>query len=181
MTDSLSYLQLTSQQKTSVLAANTTAATALVQAKQKAKTDTAYKGKPYTQDVFAAMKARNNSLKNILTPDQEKAFEQHRVQQLAEMQTQSMKGQLDLTEAQVPQVYAINLKETGKMMQAMDKLNGSKGKLGKLEAGHQLKSDSKEKDEALKKILSPDQYTEYQKHKADNQEVMKNEMASKGH
>lgn len=173
MTDSLSYLQLTSQQKTSILAINKTAAASLAQAKQRAKTDTAYKGKPFTRDVFKAMKTRNASLQNILTPDQAKTFQQHKVQQLAEMQTQNMKGQLDLTDAQVPQVYAINVKSTTEMMQDKAKLDDSKGKLGKFRAAKSLKSDSKEQDEALKKILSPNQYSEYEKNKAANQDAMK--------
>src|SRR5262245_1486881 len=70
MTDSLSYLQLTEQQKPQVLSLNTQAATSLVQLAQKAKQDESFKGKALFQQVAAAMKQRNEGLKKLLTADQ---------------------------------------------------------------------------------------------------------------
>lgn len=179
MTDSLAYLQLTDQQKTSALGLNTTAATSLVQLAQKAKQDTSFKGKALCQQVMGVMKQRNAGLTKMLTPDQQGLYKQHQVQQLADLQTKMMTTQLDLTDEQVPQVYSLNLKETGEMMQDMQKVQDSKRKLQKLRAAKSLKSDSGDKDKAMKKILSEDQYAKYEKNKEAMQAAMKEKMQEK--
>jgi len=179
MTDSLAYLQLTDQQKPNALSLNTTAATSLVQLAQKAKQDTSLKGKALAQQVMGVMKQRNAGLKKMLTPDQQKVFQQHQLEQLAELETKMMTAQLDLTDAQVPQVYAINLKSTGEMMQDVQKVQGSKRKLQKMRAAKSLKSDSGDKDKQLKKILSEDQYAKYEKNKQAMQAAMKEKMQEK--
>jgi hypothetical protein len=179
MTDSLAYLQLTAQQKTNAQALNTTAATSLVQIAQKAKADTSFKGKAVAQQVMGIMKQRNAGLTKMLTPDQLKLFEEHRLQQMAELQTKMMTAQLDLTDAQVPQVYAINLESTREMMEGMEKVQDSKRKLQKARAAKSIKSDSKDKDKELKKILSQDQYAKYEKNKEAMQAAMKEKMKEK--
>ena len=77
MTDSLAYLQLNDQQKTEAHTLNKTAATSLVQLKQKSKEDTSFKGKALAQQVIGVMKKRNDALVKILTPDQQKLYDQH--------------------------------------------------------------------------------------------------------
>jgi hypothetical protein len=179
MTDSLSYLSLTSQQKSQVTGFNKTAATSLGQLMQKAKKDTSMQGGAITKQVMAIMKQRNDALKKMLTPDQAKSYAQHQAQQLAELQTKIMTTQLDLTDAQIPQAYSINLKSTQEMMADMDKLQDASGKLKKFKAAKGLKSDSGAKDKEMKKILSPDQYTKYQKNKEEMQAAMKEKMKAK--
>ena len=49
MTDSLYYLNLTDEQKSTALALNKTAATSLLEIAQKAKTESNFKGKPLLQ------------------------------------------------------------------------------------------------------------------------------------
>lgn len=179
MTDSLAYLQLTSKQASDALSLNTTAATALIQTGKKAKTDTTFRGKALAQQVMGIMKQRNAGLQKMLTPDQLKMYEQHNIERMADLQTKIMTEQLDLTEAQIPQVYRINLKETAEMMGDVSKLQDANGKLGKIKAAKSLKGDSKDKDKALKQILSSNQYSIYEKNKEEMQQAIKARMKEK--
>jgi Spy/CpxP family protein refolding chaperone len=125
------------------------------------------------------MKQRNAGLTKLLTPDQQKLYQAHKVDQMADVQTKVMTAQLNLTDAQVPQVYQINKKETAEMMQDMGNLKGAKGKLGKMKAAKSLKGDSKDKDKAMKKILTADQYTVYEKNQEQMKAAMKEKMKEK--
>jgi len=179
MTDSLAYLQLTDQQKKDALALNQTAATSLLQLAKKAKEDTTFKGKALVQQVMGVMKTRNGGLTKMLTPDQQQLYQQHKIEQLADLQTKLMSAQLDLTEQQQPQVYALNLKETAELMKDAAKLQSSKRKLQKFKAAKALKGDSADKDKALKGILSENQYAIYEKNKEAMQAAMKEKMQEK--
>jgi hypothetical protein len=166
MTDNLSFLQLTDQQTTNVMALNKTAAQSLIQLAQKAKTDTTFKGKPLLQQVMGVMKKRNTGLSKVLSPNQLDAFQVHRIEQMADLQTRMMIVQLDLTDDQIPQVYDLNLAEAGNMIGDVENIQDSKNKWQKAKAGKTLKKDIKDKDEAMKQILSPNQYTVYEQNKA---------------
>src|SRR6478609_8913868 len=74
MTDSLAYLQLDGQQKTTAEGLNKTAATSLAQLAQKAKTDTSLKGKAMFQQVAGIMKKRNAELVKILNQQQQQLY-----------------------------------------------------------------------------------------------------------
>ncbi|NCD70775.1 hypothetical protein [Mucilaginibacter agri] len=179
MTDSLGYLHLTDQQKTSALALNKTAATSLIATGKKAKADTSFRGKALAKEVVGIMKQRNAGLKPLLTPDQQKLFQEHRMAQIVDLQTKVMTAQLSLTDAQVPQVYAINQKATAEMMSDMGKMKQANRKMAKMKAGKALKSDSKDKSEALKKVLTPDQYAIYEKHQEEMKAAIKEKMQEK--
>ncbi|WCT13175.1 hypothetical protein [Mucilaginibacter jinjuensis] len=179
MTDSLAYLSLTSTQKTTAEGLNKTAAAALVQTGKKAQADTSFRGKALAQQVIGIMKTRNTGLLKVLTPDQQKAFQDHKISQIADMQTKIMTAQLDLTEGQVPQVYKINRDATVEMMGDMDKVKAATSKFGKMKAAKGLKGDMKDKNKELKKVLSPDQYTIYEKHQEEMQAAMKEKMQAK--
>jgi len=105
MMDSLAYLNLTDQQKPTAAGLNKTAATSLTQLAQKAEQDTTLKGKALFQHVMGIMKQRNAGLTKILSPDQQKLYGQHQVEQIADLQTKMMGAQLKLTDDQVPKVY----------------------------------------------------------------------------
>ncbi len=173
LTDSLAYLQLTDQQKSEAHGLNQTAATSLLQLAQKAKADTTLKGKALAQQVMGIMKQRNASLQKLLTPDQMKLFNQHKMQQAAEIKTKMMTTQLDLTDQQVPQVYQLNLKLLSEMAQGKEKLDDSKRKLQKARAAKSMKSDMGDVDKEFKKILSPEQYEKYEKNKEAMQAAIK--------
>ncbi len=179
MTDSLAYLQLTDPQKSSADALNKTAATSLLQTAKKAKADTSFRGKALAQQVMGIMKTRNTGLQSVLTPDQQKVFQEHKISQMADVQTKIMTAQLSLTEAQVPQVYKINKEATAEMMGDMGKLKSAGGKFAKMKAAKGLKGDMKDKNKEMKKVLTSDQYTIYEKHQEEMKAAMKEKMQAK--
>jgi protein CpxP len=179
MSDSLAYLQLTDPQKSTADALNKTAATSLLQTAKKAKADTSFRGKALAQQVMGIMKQRNTGLQSVLTPDQQKLFQAHKISQIADVQTKVMTAQLDLTDAQVPQVYKINKDATADMMGDMGKMKSAGGKFAKMKAAKGLKGDMKDKDKELKKVLSPDQYTIFEKHQEEMKAAMKEKMQAK--
>jgi hypothetical protein len=79
--------------------------------------------------------------------------------------TEKMRTQLPLTDDQVPQVQAINLKYAQKNQQIWA---GGGGRFAKF---RELKSSQKDKDKELKAILDKDQYKKY--------EAMQQEMKDK--
>ncbi|HTJ10471.1 MAG TPA: hypothetical protein VL547_00520 [Dinghuibacter sp.] len=80
--------------------------------------------------------------------------------------TAKMKTQLSLTDEQYPQVQALNLEYAQKNEAIM------KGDGGRMAKFQDLKSSRKKKDKAMKKILTTDQYAQYERMEED----MKNKM-----
>ena len=80
--------------------------------------------------------------------------------------TAKMKTQLSLTDDQYPKVQALNLEYARKNDAIM------KGEGGRTAKFQDLRSSRKEKDKAMKKILTHDQYTQYEQMEED----MKNKM-----
>lgn len=179
MADSLAYLQLTSDQKPTADKLNNTATSALLQAAKKASTDTSFQGKALAEQVVGIMKQRNAGLQKILNPEQQKLFQEHKIAKMADVQTKIMAAQLDLSDTQIQQVYDVNLKSTTEILKDKEKLQAATSKLGKLKAGQSLKGDMKDKDKALKKILSPDQFTIHQKHEQEIEAAIKEKMQQK--
>lgn len=70
--------------------------------------------------------------------------------------TEKMKTELSLTDAQYPQVQAINLKYAQKNEQIFQ---GPGGRFAKFKS---LKSSQKDKSKEMKAILTPDQYKKYE-------------------
>ena len=70
----------------------------------------------------------------------------------ASAQTEKMKTELSLTDAEYPQVQAINLKYAQKNQEIF---SGSGGKLAKFKA---LKASQKDKSKEMKAVLDKDQY-----------------------
>ncbi len=58
----------------------------------------------------------------------------------------------------------------------MAKMKEAKGKLKKAKGAKGMKSDSSEKDDELKKILTSDQFAIYEKHKQEMQAELKSKM-----
>ncbi len=179
MTDSLAYLKLNEEQKGLAMEVNKTGCHVARPIGAESKTGYKFKGKVLAQQVIAVMKQRNAALTNILTTDQQKLFVQHQLEQLADLQTKMMTTQLDLTEQQIPQVYQINLKQTGEMLEDLNNVQDSKRKMQKARAAKSLKSDSADKDKALKKVLSQQQYEKYEQNKEAQQAAMKEKMEEK--
>jgi len=79
--------------------------------------------------------------------------------------TEKMKSELSLTDDQVPQVQAINLKYAQKNQEIW---TGTGGRFAKFKA---LKSSQKDKNKEMKAVLDKDQYKKY--------EAMQQEMKDK--
>lgn len=84
----------------------------------------------------------------------------------AQMQTEFMTEKLTLSEEQVPQVLTINLTAAKKMDEVMSLTD----KMKKFKA---FRSAMMEKDEALKDVLSKDQFKLYKKSKEEMKKMIK--------
>ena len=91
-------------------------------------------------------------------------------QERAKAQTIFMKSKLDLTEAQLPKVEALNLKYAEKLDPV---IKGSAGPLVKMGEFRQANED---KEAELKGILSPDQFQKYLAAKQEMREKVGSEM-----
>ena len=92
--------------------------------------------------------------------------------ELAERMTSQMKESLKLTEAQLPQVEALNLKYAEKMSAARAEASGDREVMrGK------MRTMMQEKDVELKKILTAEQWTKFE---ADRKERMQNRRGGSG-
>ena len=94
-------------------------------------------------------------------------------QERAKAQTIFMKSKLDLTEAQLPKVEALNLKYAEKLDPV---IKGSAGPLVKMGEFRQANED---KEAELKGILSPDQFQKYLAAKQEMREKVVNEMGER--
>ena len=94
-------------------------------------------------------------------------------QERAKAQTIFMKSKLDLTEAQLPKVEALNLKYAEKLDPV---IKGSAGPLVKMGKFRQANED---KEAELKGILSPDQFQKYLAAKQEMREKVVSEMGDR--
>jgi hypothetical protein len=180
MTDSMTFqLSLTPQQASSVQDINETAVTQLLELSQKKTQDSTLKGGAMAKQVMAVMKQRDESVQKLLTPEQQKKYEEIKTERMAELQTQMMRTQLDLTDEQVPKVYQINYKYAKMMKANMGKAKESDRKRGKAKAMKEAKSDSAEKDKELKGVLTEEQYKVYEQNKQEMQAAIREKMQEK--
>jgi hypothetical protein len=91
-------------------------------------------------------------------------------QERAKAQTMFMRSKLDLTEAQLPKVEALNLKYAEKLDPV---IKGSAGPLVKMQEFRQANED---KEAEMKGILSPDQFQRYLAAKQEMREKVGSEM-----
>lgn len=94
--------------------------------------------------------------------------------QRAEMQTMMMKNKLNLTRQQLPKVAKINL-EAAQNMQPV--FSGNEGPLVKMRT---MRAVNQSKDAALQKVLTPDQFSQYQTMKEQMRSKIEQEMMQKG-
>ena len=87
--------------------------------------------------------------------------------------TDWMKTNLKLTDAQVPQVQAINLKYANKMNET------GNSTLSKQEKMSSMKADASSKDSEMKGVLKADQYQTYLAKKEQMKKEMKEKMMAK--
>ncbi len=82
---------------------------------------------------------------------------------MAQKQTEMMKERLDLTSQQIPEVYEINLKTAKKMIAFREAHRGDRTAMQK-----KMQELQKEKEPALKKILTDQQYEALVKYHSEN-------------
>ncbi|MDR2235163.1 MAG: phage tail assembly chaperone [Chryseobacterium sp.] len=169
MTSKLDYLDLTDNQTNKVLYINKVAADSLDALDKKVGDNSnILNNKAITSELIGIMVQRDKSLRAILTPEQMKAFEKNRVKQLASFRTLVMIPLLDLTDQQIPQIFAINLKGVESMQKELDKRNQSKKTTSDQEARHIITNGFKSTDKDFEAILSPSQQKIYK----DNEELL---------
>ena len=107
--------------------------------------------------LVAELRSNQTQLKKVLTPAQWTLHQQHKVQRLAQSQTESMASELNLTRQQILDVSRINMDGANKLVVALDK------PLGTTKPTHEAlleaaKPAMDERDAALQKVLTVDQW-----------------------
>lgn len=180
MTDTMTrQLSLSKEQATSVQPINETAVTQLLELSQKKAQDSTLKGETLAKQVMGIIKQRDEAVQKLLTTEQKTRYEEVKTERMADLQTQMMRAQLDLTEEQAPKVYAINYKYAKIMKANMQKVKENERRRGKVKAARNAKEDSAEKDREMKAVLSSAQYETYQKNKQEMQAAIKQKMQEK--
>jgi hypothetical protein len=127
------------------------------------------------QGALAATKTREQALRSTLTSTQWQMLKAKRIENVANLQTRMLEAQLGLTEAQVPRVDAIN-RDAAKAVEGIlvgaGDLKEARA-LQKVKLGRDLKAEGSRRDEALKSVLTPPQFTTYMKNKEEMRELLK--------
>ena len=116
------------------------------------------------QQMVNLLQRRNADLQKVLTADQLALYQEHTTDRYAELITEVLMMQLDLSENQVAPVYDANMKafETINNLAPVLK-DGSKTK--KRRAAKSVDTALQSRDEALKEILSSEQWKAYENFK----------------
>jgi hypothetical protein len=101
------------------------------------------------------------------------ALKESTPEQRAQMQTGMMKAKLKLDSTQVTKVQAINLKSAQKLEPLL------KGDERRFKMLREMMAIQKEKDADLKKVLTDDQYKQYEKMKDEMKEKLKDAKQNK--
>ena len=112
--------------------------------------------------ILTGVLAANSQTKEDLPPAEDRA----------QMQTEFMTDKLALSEAQISQVLAINLKAAKRM----DKVISMTDRMQKFK---EFRSTMIEKDEALKEVLDKEQYKKYEKSKDELKKMLKEKRKEK--
>jgi hypothetical protein len=111
------------------------------------------------KDEMKAMKSimatRKDALGKILSPDQMKKFTENNQQDTASLMTLSLDKDLKLSSDQMDQIDKINLAYIQKMTSALNEKR-------KVQAARTAKGAQGDKESGLKKVLTPEQWTQYE-------------------
>jgi hypothetical protein len=180
MTDTMTLqLSLTPQQASSVQSINETAVARLLELSQKKAQDSTLKGETLAKQVMSVMKQRDEAVQKLLTSEQQEKYEEIKTERMADLQTQMMRTQLDLTDEQIPKVYQINYKYAKIMKADMQKAKESDRRRGKRKVAKGAKADLEGKDKEMKEVLTASQYEAYVKNKQEMQAAIKQKMQEK--
>jgi len=127
------------------------------------------------QALGAILKERETALRGVLTPAQLETLQAQRAKWTAALVTQGMTMELGLTDDQARQVEAINLKSTQAMQSS---LSGPRSTLPreKRVRVRTLRSAADERDDALRAVLTPDQWKIYEAKRDERRDLLKERM-----
>jgi hypothetical protein len=179
-TKEMGYLGLTATQTDKIAEINKVSADALIELDSKAGDNNSPANNKIIADGFVGIIAqRDQSLSQVLTPEQMTVVKQNRAEKIALFRTLIMIPILDLTERQVEQAYEINFKGINAVQKdfekRLNKKNANPDNADSKKASRIIMNDFKALDKDFKKILSPEQYKVYK----DNQDLIR-ESAKKG-
>jgi hypothetical protein len=163
VTDRLSLeLKLTQEQVAKVEKINAGTAKTLKHLSAKYDKDTTLAGdRAYVRGIVTALRTNQAELKKVLTPAQWATHQQNKAERLALNQTDVMIQELKLTTAQYPDVDRINLDAATKLVAALDQPTGTpmKSTAERLKIAQPI---LQERDEALQKVLTVEQWAQMQ-------------------
>jgi hypothetical protein len=144
-------LGLTPDQTKQLVQANATA----LQSIQDLKANPPSDKKDEMKAIRSIMDTRKATLGKIMTPDQLKQFTANNQQDTASLMTLSLSKDLNLSSDQMDQIDKINL-------DYIQKMTGALNEKRKVQAARAAKGAVGDKEAALKKVLTPDQWTQYE-------------------
>lgn len=130
------------------------------------------------QEALAVNKTREMELQQVLTPQQWQMLQAKKPERTARMLTRMMTFQLNLTDQQIPQVEQINLTAVRGMQSEMASAGNLQGKpmRDKLRAVRDVKSALEERDQSLRRVLTPAQWGTYQESEQEMKEMMRQKL-----
>lgn len=130
--------------------------------------------------MIQAFSTRETDLKSVLTPGQWQQFVNRRQERTADLQTKLWTASLGLDETQQEKVRNLNLQTARRMQDALAParapLASRPEKMRALRAARTVQSD---RDDALQKILTKDQWKTYQEQKEQAQQMMQEAMKNR--
>jgi hypothetical protein len=130
--------------------------------------------------MIQAFATRENDLQGVLTPGQWQQFVERRQERTADLQTKMWTMSLGLDEAQQAKVRSLNL-ETARRMQ--DALAPARAPLAsrpeKMRALRAARTVQSERDDALKGILTKEQWKTYQDTKEQTRQMMQDALRNR--
>jgi hypothetical protein len=123
--------------------------------------DPVKEGEALVQELLMALQKRNADLQHILTPDQLALYQEHSVQRYAELVTEILMMQLDLSESQTGEIHDANIKAFEAIEGYMPKAEGGTKK-GQRRANRNILTILQSRDDAFKGILTDRQWEAYE-------------------
>jgi hypothetical protein len=127
--------------------------------------DPVKEGEAMVQQLLMQLQRRNADLQKVLKEDQLAAYQDNKTVRYAELVTELLMVQLDLSEAQTGQVHEVNLKAFETVAAYMPKAQEGTKK-GQRRAGRSIQTVLQSRDEAFREILTDKQWEAYESYKS---------------
>jgi len=174
-----SELNLTASQVPKVHQANLTAARSVADWVKKYLGDPSANKKEMVTSALSVSKQYESQLQGILGPSQWSTYLKKKAERNAKMLTQMMTMRYDLTEEQASEVEKINLDAALKIQNAMNQSQDSKNPvqkavnpIQKMWRDKTFKPILEEREQALQKVLTADQWKSHEQYKMEMREIL---------